>query len=74
MLENDFKGVVFPFLEGESLLVPNFLVSSNPLLINYYAKMIIDTDLKGKIEKLQNPYGDGKTSEKIVEILLKLIK
>jgi len=38
MLKNDFKGVVFPFLEGESLLVQNFLVGSDQLLINYYAK------------------------------------
>jgi len=47
----------------------NFLVGSDPLLINYSAKMILVTGLKEKIKKLPNPYGDGKASVKIVEIL-----
>lgn len=51
----------------------NFLVGSDPLLISYHAKMILETNLRKKIEKLQNPYGDGTTSEKIVDILKSVV-
>ena len=47
----------------------NFLVGSDPLLIEYYAKMIVDTNLKNRIKKIPNPYGNGKTSENIAAIL-----
>jgi UDP-N-acetylglucosamine 2-epimerase len=50
----------------------NFLVGSDPLLIGYHAKMIVETNVRKKIERIRNPYGDGKTSEKIVDILKKL--
>ena len=51
----------------------NFLVGSEPLLIDYYIKMVFNTDLKKKIQNVENPYGDGKTSEKIVKILKDVI-
>ncbi len=49
----------------------NFLVGTTPPLIEYYAKMIVESDL-GKRMNYKNPYGDGRTSERIVEILSKL--
>ncbi len=49
----------------------NFLVGSDPLLIGYHAKMILETNLREKVQKLENPYGDGRSSEKIIEILRK---
>lgn len=49
----------------------NVLVGSDPILIKYNAKMIVETDMKKKIEKIKNPYGDGNASKKIVDILKK---
>lgn len=48
----------------------NFLTGIDPTLIKYKAKMISDTNLKSKIEKIENPYGDGTASEKITNVLL----
>jgi UDP-N-acetylglucosamine 2-epimerase (non-hydrolysing) len=47
----------------------NLLAGLDPLLISYYAKMIIETDFSKKMRLAKNPYGDGTTSEKIAKIL-----
>ncbi|MBI2547525.1 MAG: UDP-N-acetylglucosamine 2-epimerase (non-hydrolyzing) [Candidatus Aenigmarchaeota archaeon] len=52
----------------------NFLTGIDPRLINYKAKMILGTDVKTKIQNIPNPYGDGKTSERITNILLDKLK
>ncbi len=52
----------------------NFLVGSDPILINYTGKMIIETNLKKKLSKIKNPYGEGNSSEKIVNKLRSFVK
>jgi len=51
----------------------NFLVGTESQLIDYHIKMVLNTELKKKIQQIENPYGDGKTSEKIVKILKDVI-
>jgi len=47
----------------------NFLVGVEPDLVKYHAKMILESGLGRRMRKVPNPYGDGTTSEKIIEIL-----
>ena len=51
----------------------NFLVGTDPELIKYKSKMIIETDMKKKIAKIKNPYGEGDTSKKIAAELKKVL-
>jgi UDP-N-acetylglucosamine 2-epimerase (non-hydrolysing) len=47
----------------------NILVGIEPNLIGYYVKMIKESDLGEKMRNTTNPYGDGTTSEQIINIL-----
>ncbi|MEM4335726.1 MAG: UDP-N-acetylglucosamine 2-epimerase (non-hydrolyzing) [Candidatus Anstonellales archaeon] len=47
----------------------NFVVGLDPLLINFYAKQIIEGDLGARMRRAKNPYGDGKTAKRIIKIL-----
>jgi len=50
----------------------NILVGDNPQKIAEAAKEIIeDADVKAKLRRLKNPYGDGRASEKIIRYILK---
>lgn len=51
----------------------NFLVGTDPELIKYKAKMIMETDLKKKLSGIKNPYGEGDSSKKIAEELKRLV-
>ena len=51
----------------------NFLVGPDPLMINYYAKMIIETNLKERLIKIENPYGNGTASKKITKHIKEII-
>jgi len=52
----------------------NFIVGLDPLLIHFYAKQIIEGDLGNHMKNAKNPYGNGKTAEKIIKILRTEIK
>ena len=51
----------------------NFLTGFEIKKIVESVKKIKEKRIKDKIKKLPNPYGDGKTSERIIEILKKVI-
>jgi len=51
----------------------NFLVGIEPDLVKYHAKTILESDLEGRMRKVLNPYGDGRTSETIIHILGEII-
>jgi len=51
----------------------NFLTGFETNKIIENVKKIKEKQIKDKIKKLPNPYGDGKTSKKIIEILKKVI-
>lgn len=47
----------------------NFLVGIEPKLVSYYVKMILESGLGERMKDAKNPYGDGKTSERIAHLL-----
>lgn len=50
----------------------NILVGAEKeLIINNVHKIMVDVSLYQKMSKAPNPYGDGKTSQKIINIILK---
>ena len=51
----------------------NFLVGTDPELIKYKARMIVETEMKKKLANIKNPYGEGDTSKRILAELEKLV-
>jgi len=47
----------------------NFLVGTRPELISYYARMVLDSELKDRMKKTVNPYGNGDASRKTVKAM-----
>ncbi|MDD5111683.1 MAG: UDP-N-acetylglucosamine 2-epimerase, partial [Candidatus Altiarchaeota archaeon] len=47
----------------------NFLAGLEPLTVAYYLRMIRESKLRGRLEKIKNPYGDGRASGRIARIL-----
>lgn len=52
----------------------NFLITIDPFLVAHYVKMICDSELGERMREAKNPYGEGNTSRKIVEILKRELK
>ncbi len=50
----------------------NILAGTEPGLIRYYIKMLRESGLADKMRAAQNPYGDGRTSEKVIKHLKEL--
>lgn len=51
----------------------NFLVGLQPDVVKSYVKAIRETELGNRMRMAKNPYGDGKTSQKIMAILKKAL-
>ena len=51
----------------------NFLVGTDPELIKYKAKMVVETGMKKKISNIKNPYGERDSSKKIASELKRLV-
>lgn len=51
----------------------NILVGIEPKLVSYYVKMILESGLGERMKKAKNPYGNGKTSKRIIKKLGELI-
>ncbi len=48
----------------ETLLAgANFLAGVEPMLVSYYAKIILETNYKDRMKNIENPYGNGAASE-----------
>ncbi len=54
---------------GTVLTGGNILTGISPHLISYCAKMMLNPDAQKKMRRLENPYGNGTTSEQIAKIL-----
>ncbi len=51
----------------------NFLVGTDPELIKYKTRMVLETGMKSRLANIPNPYGNGDSSKRIVEELKKLL-
>lgn len=51
----------------------NFLVGTQPELVRYYAKMVLESEMKERMKNTINPYGSGDASKRITRILEEVV-
>jgi len=52
----------------------NFLVSTDPKQIQSYARAILNSPLGERMRNAENPFGDGKTAQRIADILKRMLR